>query len=183
MKKIISKSKKIFSLLIVFIAGIIGISVLNGCGAGGFSGYNNGWPYTEEVNTIYVKMFDSRSFRRGHEYELTDAICKRIEAQTPYKILSDPDRADSVLTGQILNIGRSVLTYERNTGKSLEHEARIVVQFTWQNLKNNDMLIDNETVTAAASYSNFLDQNFEYGSRAAVNQAAKKLVDKMQLPY
>lgn len=174
---------KIVSAAILVLASLGAVCGVGGCGAGGFNGYNNGWPYTEDISTIYVEMFDSRSFRRGHEYELTDAICKRIEAQTPYKIVSDRDRADSVLGGQIVNIGQNILTYERNTGKTFEQEAHVLVEVTWQNLKNNTMLIDNETVEASVSYSEFLDQGFEYGSKVAVNRAAKKIVERMQLPY
>ena len=66
--------------------------LLQGCGI--FSGYSNKSIYHEDVKTVYVKMFDNQTFRRGVEYELTDALAKRIEAETPYKIVSSQDKAD-----------------------------------------------------------------------------------------
>ena len=128
-------------------------------------------------------MFDSRSFRRGHEYILTDAICKRIETDTPYKIVSDRNLADTVLSGQILNIGQQTLTYERYTGRAFEQVAYAIVKFSWQNLNNNEMILDNEIVQANAPISRFSSQTFEYGSEVAVNRAAEKIVETMQLPW
>jgi hypothetical protein len=170
------KHKRIILIALVYAAGISGLGLIGGCG----SGYNNGWLYPEEVSSVYVEMFDSRSFRRNHEFDLTDAICKRIEAQTPYKIVSDRNSADSVLSGQISSIGRNIITYERNTGKTFEEAARVIVQVSWLNLKNNEMLLDNERVTAVASYSKFFDQDFDYASKVAVNRAAERIVERMQ---
>ena len=55
-------------------------------------------------------MFDNRTFRRGIEYTLSDALAKRIESDTPYKIVSDRDRTDSVSSGQLVVITESILT-------------------------------------------------------------------------
>ena len=68
------------ALICVVTAFCIGVT---GCGRGGLSGYSNEWLYPDDVDSVYVDVFDSASFRRGHEYTLTDAICKRIEAETP----------------------------------------------------------------------------------------------------
>lgn len=170
------KLKRIILSTLFCIAGITALGFIGGCG----SGYNNGWLYPEDISSVYVEMFDSRSFRRGHEFDLTDAICKRIEAQTPYKIVSDRNVADSVLSGQITSIGRNIITYERNTGQTFEDAARVIVQVSWLNLKNNEMLLDNERVSAVASYSSFFDQDFDYASKVAVNRAAEKVVERMQ---
>ena len=82
-----------------------------------FGGYSTESLFTENISTVYVKMFDNKSFERGVEYELTDALAKRIEAHTPYKIVSSMDRADSVISGYIGYVDRAVLTTERQTGR------------------------------------------------------------------
>jgi len=153
---------------------------LSGCGRGGFSGYTNGWLYPSQVDTVYVEMFDSRSFRRGHEYVLTDAICKRIEAETPYKIVSDRDFADSVLSGQISSIGSGVLAMDRETGRPLEQEVQLRVTVNWKNLETGEFLIDNETVTASATFSSQLGQDFDYSAAVAANRAAQRVVELME---
>jgi len=157
LKDITLKLNKIIISIFLCLSGISALAVIGGCGGE----YSNTWLYPEDISSVYVEMFDSRSFRRNHEFDLTDAICKRIEAQTPYKIVSDRNTADSVLSGQITSIGRNIITYERNTGKTFEEAARVSVSFSWLNLNSNEMLVDNQTVTAAESYSKFFDQDFE----------------------
>lgn len=124
-------------------------------------------------------MFDTTNFRRGHEYELTEAICKRIEAQTPYKIVSDRDRADTLLSG-VITPGEAVLSGERYTGYPLEKEAIATVTFSWKNLKTGQVLVENETVRTSAPFSEFLDQNYELSMRQAVNKAAQRVVERME---
>ena len=129
--------------------------VLAGCGVGG---YTHKSLFPQDVRSIYVEMFDNRTFRRGIEYTLSDALAKRIESDTPYKIVSDRDRTDSVMGGQLIVISESILTMERETGQALEKEVVLTATVNWKNLRTGRMMINNESVSAAASYSAFLNQ-------------------------
>jgi len=149
-----------------------------GCG----KGYQNGWPYPQQIQTVYVEMFDTNSFRRGHEYVLTDAICKRLEAQTPYKIVSDRNVADSILSGE-MNIGTSVLATDYYSGRPIEKETLVSVSVTWKNLKTGELLISGEKVYASGTYSSPLGQTFEYAIGQAVNKAAVRVVELMENPW
>ena len=163
----------------MLLIGSVLIPFTGGCG----KGYSNSWLYPDDVKTVYVEMFDTNSFRRGHEYDLTDAICKRIEAQTPYKIVSDRNIADSVLSGTIGNISQGVLAMERESGRPLENETVVSVTVNWKNLSTGDIIIDNDVVYASASFSTFLDQDFEYAAKVAVNKAARRVVERMQKDF
>jgi hypothetical protein len=150
------------------------------CGCAEMSGYSNESLFPEDVRSVYVEMFDNQSFRRGVEYELTDALAKRIEAETPYKIISDRDRAESVISGQIVSIDESVLTSERQTGRALEKEVHLQAVVNWKNLKTGDLLIDNRSVSASASFSEWQNQGFRYASNLAANNLARKIVELME---
>jgi hypothetical protein len=162
--------------------GLLTVLLIALSGCGGLGGYSNTWPYPDQIRSVYVEMFDNAGFRRGYEYALTDAICKRIEAQTPYKIISDRDKADSILSGT-LTTGSAILTMDRNTGIPLEQESLVRVTFTWKNLRTGQVLINNETVAASESYSSFLEQNYDYAASAAVNKAAQRVVERMENPW
>lgn len=151
-----------------------------GLGGCGISGYTNDSLFPSNVSTICVKMFDNRTFRRGVEYELTDAIAKRIEAETPYKIVSDQDLADTVLEGQIISIGEHALSTDRELGGVLEKEVEVQAVVQWKNLKTGELLIDHKTVAASASYSDYQLQDFKYGSTVAANNLARKIVELME---
>ena len=150
-----------------------------GCGQGGTKGYTNQWLYPENISSVYVEMFDASGFRRGHEYVFTDALCKRIESDTPYKIVSDRNLADTVLSGRV-DIGQGVLATDRYEGTPLEVETYAKISVTWKNLKTGDILVDNEEVNAAASYSSQLGQDLDEASRVALNRAAEKVVELME---
>jgi hypothetical protein len=152
--------------------------ILNGCTA--MSGYSNESLFPEDVKSVCLKMFDNQTFRRGVEYELSDSLAKRIEAHTPYKIISDPDRADSIISGQIVSMGERPLSTERETGMVLEKQLELQAVVNWKNLKTGQLLIDNQSVSASASYSSFQMQEFKYVSTLAANNLAQKIVELME---
>jgi hypothetical protein len=157
--------------------GLIVASLAGFCGC---AGYSNESLYPGEVGSVYVEMFDNKSFWRGVEYELTDALAKRIETETPYKIISSRDRADTIISGQIVSVQESWLNTERQTGRPLEKEVELRAVVNWKNLKTGELLIDNKSVSASASYSEWQEQGFRYGSTLAANNLAQRIVELME---
>ncbi len=176
------KSMKVSAAVVaaIVLAGML--AAVSGC-VGGIGEYTNGGLYPDDVVSVYVEMFDSSSLRRQHEVVLTDAICKRIESETPYKIISDRNRADTVLSGNLSSIASGVLATDRNTGGTLEREATANVIVSWMNLKTGELLVDSKTVSGTASYSSGLGQDFDYAARVAVNNAAVRVVELMEKPW
>jgi hypothetical protein len=164
---------------IIFFSSIVAAFV-GFCGCAEMSGYSNKSLFPEKIGSVYVEMFDNRSFRRGVEYELTDALAKRIEAETPYKIISSRDRADTVISGQIVSVEESWLSTERQTGRALEKEVELRAIVNWENLKTGELLIDNQSVSASAAYSEWQEQGFRYGATLAANNLARRIVELME---
>jgi len=156
------------------------LCILCFCGCADMGGYSNKSLFPQDVSSVCLEMFDNRSFRRGVEYELSDALAKRIEAATPYKIISSKNRADTVMSGQIMNISELVLSVERETGLPLEKEVKLSAVVNWKNLKTGELLIDNETVTSQATYSSYQNQDFSYASALAANKLARRIVELME---
>ena len=143
-------------------------------------GYSNESLFPEDVVSVYVEMFDNRSFWRGVEYDVTDALAKRIETDTPYKIISNRDRADTIISGYVTSVGQSLLSIERETGRALEKEVDLRAVVNWENLKTGELLIDNRLVSGTSTYSNLLSQDFKYGSAIAANNMARNIVELME---
>lgn len=162
------------------ILALAAVAVLGGC-----AGYVNDFPFPQEVKTVYVEMFESQSFRRGLEYELTDALCKQIEVQTPYKIVSERSIADSVIYGRIEQVGEQVLGTDTLTGLAVQNEVNVTVTFTWKNLITGKMYANDAKVSAVASYAMGTtdSQTRDYAGSAAVNKAAEKIVESMQTDW
>ncbi|MBN2269286.1 MAG: hypothetical protein JXN61_01650 [Sedimentisphaerales bacterium] len=151
---------------------------LNGCA--GMFGYSDESLFPQNVSTVRLEMFDNQTFRRGTEYELSDALAKRIEADTPYKIVTSADRADTVISGRITNISESALSIDRELGTVLERELQIVAMVNWKNLRTGELIIENQSVTALASYAALQNQDFQYASTLAANKLAEKIVELME---
>jgi len=154
--------------------------VLSAGGCGASTGYSNASLFPNDVNNVYLEMFDNRSFRRGIEFTLSDALAKRVEVDTPYKIVSSRDRADSVMSGQIVAAGESILTIERDFGRALEKEVALTAVVNWKNLKDGRLMLNSKTVTATATYSEFQGQDFTYASSVAANKLARSIVELMK---
>lgn len=163
---------------LLLIGGAPAMIALTGCSGAG--GYSNQTLYPTDVRSVCLDMFDNRSFRRGVEYTLSDALAKRIEATTPYKIVSSKDRADSVMSGQLLSIHESSLTVERELARPLEKEVILTAVVNWKNLNTGQLMINSRMVTATASYSDFQNQDFTYASALAANNLAQKIVELME---
>ncbi len=168
---------RVSAVLIVWGFGL----VLGGCGSS--TGYSNESLFPSEIESVYVEMFDNRSFRRGTEFTFSNALAKQIETQTPCKIVSSRDRADSVMSGQLVTVSESILTLERDLGRALEKEVVLTAVVNWKSLKSGKLMINNQTVTAAASYSEFQGQDFTYASAVAANKLAQKVVQLMENPW
>ncbi|MHC4352376.1 MAG: LPS assembly lipoprotein LptE, partial [Planctomycetota bacterium] len=146
----------------------------------GMAGYSNESLFPKDVESVRLAMFDNQTFRRGVEYELSDALSKRIEADTPYKIVTDADRADTVIGGQIVSIEELALSVDRDVGTVLESEVLLRAVVHWKNLKTGDLMIDHRTVSASASFSAYQMQDFKYASTLAANNLARKIVELME---
>lgn len=160
--------------IILLLAGLGG---LTGCG------YSHGSLYPKHIRSVRLEMFDNRDFRRNVEYYLTDALAKRIEVHTPYKLITSADTADTTLSGQIVEIREMVLSTERETGKALEKEVTVLAHVTWKDLKTGELLLDAALVEASASYSQFLNQGPGYASQLAANSLAQRIVETMETQW
>lgn len=150
------------------------------CGCSGMAGYSNESLFPRNVESVRLEMFDNQTFRRGVEYDLSDALAKRIEVDTPYKIVTSADRADTVMGGQIVSIQEMWLSTDRELGTILESEVELQAVVHWKNLTTGELMIDHLTVSASASYSTYQLQDFKYASTLAANNLAKKIVELME---
>jgi hypothetical protein len=93
--------------------------------------------FGQDIQTVYVPIFQADSFNRDIAERLTEAVCKRIESRSSYKVVSRPT-ADSVLEGQIVNRSKSV-TIVNNYSDPREIQGTLNIQIRWRDRRNNDL--------------------------------------------
>ena len=163
--------------LIVLAAG----AVLGGCG-----GYTLDNSYRQGIRTVAVDMFGRGKdvYRREVETRATEAIVKRIEQDTPYKV-TVKSRADTLLTGSINSIEQRVLSFDSNTGDARELELTLHVSYTWTDLRNGKVLAKAEkmSVSGTSVRESPLTEDFYQGSETVLNRLARRIVEGMEAEW
>ncbi len=142
-------------------------------------GYSSKPAYNESVRTVCVPIFENHTFRREWEFRLTEAIDKNIEYRTPYKIASRKD-ADTILTGQIVDIQESVLTNRFGTDLPRESELTVVVNFVWKDQRSGRILVERKAFNRSATEIPQLGERVTDAEQLAIERLAAGIVDQMQ---
>jgi hypothetical protein len=95
--------------------------------------------YAPDVQTVYVPMIESDSFRRELGEQLTEAVCKEIDLKTPYKVVGSPDGADSVLAARLLSDTKRV-TIENQNDDPRVTDVRLMAEVTWINRRRQPII-------------------------------------------
>jgi hypothetical protein len=128
--------------------GLLGIGLIPtwGCRWDGHMkllGYSTRPNYDESIKTVYVPIFKNRTFQAGPnreiEMELTRMVIREIEAKTPYKVLSDPDRADTELIGNVVGV-RKLIPSRSPINQTRVEEVYLEVEIVWRDLRDGKIL-------------------------------------------
>src|SRR5947209_7218334 len=87
---------------VLFLAGGCGYQQAGSMGNAP-TGYQWASLYRTDVHTVALPIFANKTYWRGVEFELTEAVAKELEAHAPYKIVPR-GKADTVLEGEIINV-------------------------------------------------------------------------------
>ena len=174
-----------YCLCRMFMAALLTATV-TGC-----AGYQVGSQtlYPANVRTVFVPMFESDSYRRQLAERLTEAVIKRIEAVTPYKVVHRPD-ADTVLTGRIIYDRKRVIT-EDFYDMARDVEVSLRVEAAWTDRAGN--LIGSQynrplpapllTLTTSSHFVPEGGQSYATAEREALQKTAKQIVEQMEMPW
>lgn len=103
------------------------------------AGYSTQPNFDNKVATVYVPIFKNVTFRRRLEFDLTKAVIREIELTTPYKVVSDPAKADSVLLGTI-RVGNKQLLNRNQQNTIREGQTLMAVELVWKDLRTGEIL-------------------------------------------
>ena len=164
----------------ILLAGVL--AAAGGCATDPTKGYTTKSQYVEGVKTIAVPIWTrgKEVYRRGIEMRLTEALVKRIELDTPYKVTAK-SRADTEIRGKIDRISQRVLSFNPDTGMAREKEITLTVSFTWTDLRSGKVLAKRGNFRQAGTYIPLdpLGEDFFQGSEDVVNKLAVRIVEQM----
>ena len=152
-------------------------------------GYTIGGAYDPEIRTVHVPIFTSDLFRRDVNIELTEAVQKEIQSRTPFR-LSTADRADTRLSGKLIEIRKDVLG-ETRFDDARQLQLSFAVEIQWEDLRGGALIaqstvpIDQKThqLLSQANFTPEIGQSYATAKQEAINQLARRIVDKMEAPW
>lgn len=167
-------------------ATILFLFTLAGC-----AGYQvgSGSLYAPDVQTVYVPMIESDSFRRDLGERLTEAVVKEIQLKTPYQVVDTPN-ADSILSAHILADTRHVLA-ENAFDDPRVSETDLKAQVTWVNRRRmpiapvQTLNLPPELI-AIGQTSNLIPeigQSVATSQQQAIERLAQQIVSTMEAPW
>lgn len=154
-------------------AGLVLLTLLvTGCG------YAAKPVYPQDVQSVQVPIFQNRSFYRGLEFDLTEALIKEIELRTPYKVVSHAS-ADTVLEGTIVAVNQHRLSRRPAGGLAQELEMQLVVDVSWRNLRTGQVVMDRKGLVVVGRYIPPMGQTYQSGQAETAQKMATQIVSAM----
>ena len=170
---------KAYKTILLLISAVL--FILAGCDSvNPEKGYSTASLYDDRIDTVCVEMFDSMSFRKGIEFELTNALVQRIAANTPYKIRANKKDADSVIYGKIVDVSERVLSHQRQLDRPMQEQLIVIAEVTWKDLRTGKLLIDRQRYRFSGHYASLQNDSLMVASQEAVNKIAIEIVESME---
>lgn len=157
------------------------VLILGGLLSGG-CGYSTARPFATDIQSVHVEMFHSEEFRRELEFRLTEAIIKRIEMDTPYRIASR-GKADALLTGSIVQVRNRTFGDDFETDLPREIGSTVVVRFRFQDMRSGDILVERPRFVYQTSYIPPVGESFTVGMTRALDGLAEQIVEAMETQW
>jgi hypothetical protein len=159
------------------------MAALGCCGLSSGCGYSAKRPFPSEIQTVHVEMLHSREFRRDLEFHLTEAIIKRIEMDTPYRI-ANKEQADSVFSGEILEVRQNALGHQFSTGAPREMGASVVMRFRWLDQNTGKILAERPRFVHMDTYIPPVGETFTTGvAIRGLDRMAERIVEAMETDW
>ncbi len=152
------------------------LAALAGC-----AGYSAAPLYRQDVNTVAVDILANRSFYRGVEFDVSEALVKEIEAHTPYKVVAH-GAADTLMTGTIRSVDQGVLSRTRDGGVPQEVQVTVVAGFEWKDQRSGQVIRKRGSVTGTGEYIPTMPvgEPFEIARHRAAAELARQVVSIMR---
>ncbi len=167
------KARTALEMSLLIAVSVIGVT---GCG------YSTARPFRTDLQTIHVDIFHSKEFRRELEFRLTEALVKRLEMDTPYRITSRRT-ADALLTGEILAVDNRTFGDDLALDLPREIGSTVVVRFRLQDMRTGDILVDRPRFVYQTSYIPPVGETFTDGMTRALDGLAEQIVETMELGW
>jgi len=147
--------------------------------------------YNTDIKTVYVPMVQADTYREAFGERLTEAICKKITEQTPYRLASSPGKADSELSVRLTSETQSV-SASNKYDDTRQKNVNLVAVAVWKRrngnvlAQTNPLTISSDDGVAVESQSYLVAETGQSGATAqqeAIDKLAAQIVGLMETSW
>ncbi|HUG90490.1 MAG TPA: LPS assembly lipoprotein LptE [Planctomycetaceae bacterium] len=158
-------------------------------GAAAGCGYMVGAPIGQDIRTISVPIAASNSFRRGVEFQLTEAVHRQIQTTTQLRLANEPF-ADARLTVQLVEIDKDVLG-ETRFDDPRELQVSYAVLATLVDLRTGAMICQEQIplspealpLVGRSEFAPEVGHSLATGQQRALDDLARQIVEKLEVAW
>ena len=154
------------------------------CSSDPTRGYSFTSTHPGAIHSVAVPVFDNQSFHHGLEVQLTDALIKEIQRNTPWVVIqgSAGGGADTTLSGIITQTNLRSLTTSSKTGLVQEMAVEVTVDFDWRDARTGKYLVSRRDFRATESFvpTTTSRERLELGEHAAIQELARSIVAELR---
>jgi hypothetical protein len=159
------------------LAAIALVILLGSCGYHA-AGHTDLLPKT--IKTICIPAFSNITTR----YKLTDRLAEEVSrefiARTRYRIVSDPNVADAVLHGSVVNYGSNPTIFDPRTGRASAVDVHVYLRASLVERATGKVLFDRPNFEARERYEISVNATAYFDeSDAALNRVAKQVAQQL----
>jgi len=168
---------------------LLPVLLLQGCI--GFGGYQMGSRslFGPDIQTVSIPMVEADPTRRHLAERLTEAISKRIEERSPYKVVGRSS-ADSVLECRIIEKNQRVALVD-NYNDPRQKNGELSLEVRWRDRRSQDIrqfeaFTWNETATQVTADDVMVaefGQSLLTSEQRQIDRLADQIVGMMELPW
>jgi hypothetical protein len=152
-------------------------------------GYTVGNAFQGNVRTVYVPIATSEDYRRGTEFQLTEAVLNQIKVRTPFRIAKS-ESADTKLTMKIKSMRKTVLGTTANNDPR-ELQVQYAVDVIWEDLRTGRILAQRQVslepdvshLFSTGDFAPEVGQSLATATQEALDKMARQIVDLMEAPW
>lgn len=134
---------------------VLGAVVLSGCGyrVGGQADLLPG-----HVRTIAIPAFGNVTTRYKLTERLPGALTREFITRTRYRIVADPNEADAVLSGSVVNYMSAPTIFDQATGRAAGIQVSVFLNLTLTDRKTGTVLYQRNNFEARQRYEVSIEQ-------------------------
>lgn len=164
-------------LLLAVALGLVAASF--GCASDPTRGYSFSSSFDARVESIAVNVFQNETFHPGLETDVTGALIRRVQRDTPWNVTS-AGTAQTTLSGTIRDVQIRRLTQDTDGGITQQAAVRVVADFEWRSNVTGRVLARQINVAVTESFIPAAGEPLEVGLSAAADELAGVILEAMR---